>query len=71
MTVRSASGGTATITGDVQLSRQNVTLDHLTVNGIVTFTSGASGSKFTNGASDGFDVRGADNVTVEGEHLRR
>ncbi len=67
VTVRSASGGTATITGDVQLSRQNVTLDHLTVNGIVTFTSGASGSKFTNGASDGFDVRGADNVTVEGD----
>ena len=67
VTVRSASGGTATITGDVQISRPNVTLDHLTVNGVVTFTSGASGSKFTNGSSEGFDVRGADNVTVEGD----
>ena len=66
VTVRPVSGGTATITGDVDISRSSVTLDHLTVNGVVTFTSGASGSKFTNGASNGFDVRGADNVTVEG-----
>ena len=60
------SGGTATITGDVDISRSSVTLDHLTVNGVVTFTSGASASKFTSGASYGFDVNGADNVTVEG-----
>ena len=34
--------------------------------GTVEFESGASGSAFANGNAEGFDVRGADNITIEG-----
>ena len=66
VTVRPAQGGSVTVNGDLQVSRSNVALDRISVQGIVSFRSGSTGSKLLNGTSSGFDIRGGDNILVEG-----
>ena len=58
--------GSFTVTGDLSLNQPGIRIDGATVNGVVEFRSGASGAAFANGAAEGFDVLGADNVTIEG-----
>jgi chitodextrinase len=66
VTVRPQSGATVTVSGNVDISRSNVTLDRLTVNGVVSFDTGATGAKLLNSSTYGFGVYGADNVSLEG-----
>ena len=58
--------GSFTVTGDLSINRPGLRIDGATVQGTVEFESGASGSAFANGNAEGFDVRGADNITIEG-----
>lgn len=58
--------GSFTITGDVTVSRAGLRIEGATVQGVVSFTAGATGSAFVNGSALGFSIGGADNVLVEG-----
>ena len=66
VTVRPVDGGSATVSGDLGLSRGNVTLQNLTFTGIVEFDPGSSGSKIVNSQAMGFNIFGADNVVLDG-----
>jgi chitodextrinase len=66
VTVRPAAGGNATVSGNLGLSRGNVTLQNLTFTGIVEFDPGSSGSKIVNSQAMGFNIFGADNIVVDG-----
>jgi chitodextrinase len=66
VTVRPAQGGSATVSGDLKLSRGGVTLQSLTFTGIVEFDPGSSGSKIVDSQAMGFNIFGADNVVVDG-----
>ena len=69
VTVRPIQGGSVTVSGDVDVSRGNVTLQGLRFTGIVQFEAGASGSKLLDSSAMGFDIFGADNVVVQGNNL--
>ena len=58
-----------TVTGGLSVSRANVTVDSLTVNGIVEFTASSSGSRLVRSTAMGFAIRGADGVVIEGNVL--
>jgi hypothetical protein len=69
VTVRPAAGASATITGNISLSRASVTLETLTINGVVEFLAGANGSRLSNSTARGFAIRGADGIVIEGNTL--
>lgn len=69
MTIRPASGGSATITGDLGVDRASVTIESLTIDGRVTFSPGATGSRLLRSSAMGFNIYGADNVVIEGNTL--
>ena len=66
VTVRPVQGGSASVTGDLGLSRSNVTLENLAFGGHVTFNPGSSGSQLLNSSALGFDIFGADNIVIVG-----
>ena len=67
--VRAPIGLTATVEGDVVVERGLVTLDSLTVTGVVEFKPGAKGSALVNSRAQGFDIFGADDVLIQGNTL--
>jgi hypothetical protein len=69
VTVRPLPGLSVTVAGELKVARANVTLDTLTITGIVTFDTGSSGSKLVNSSALGFDILGADNIVIEGNTL--
>lgn len=58
--------GSFTINGDVSIDRPNVRLDGATVDGTIDFRSGSAGSSFVNGQATAFNIRGADDITLQG-----
>ena len=61
--------GSYTVTGDITVNRPSLRIEGATVQGIVGFQSGASGSSLVNSHAMGFDIFGADGVAIEGNDL--
>jgi hypothetical protein len=58
--------GSYTINGDVSIDRPNVRIEGATVDGTIDFRSGSAGSSFVNGQATAFNIRGADDITLQG-----
>ena len=71
LTVRPASGQTSfTVSGNVTVNRADVTITGARLNGVLDFDPGSSGSKLvSSNISGGFNVWGADNISIEGNTL--
>lgn len=65
--VRPAAGAAAfTVSGALYVTRPGLMIKQATLTGIVTFAPGANGSSFVGGKALGFNIFGADDVTVSG-----
>lgn len=62
--VRPMPGTTATVMGGLDLSRPDVTLDHLVFTGTVDFNPGSDRSALTSSAAMGFNIFGADSIVI-------
>ena len=65
MTVR----GPFTINGDVSIDRPNLRIEGATVTGTIDFRSDSSGTSFVNGKALAFNIRGADDITLQGNEF--
>jgi hypothetical protein len=61
--------GSFTVTGDLTIDRPSLRIDGATVDGTVDFRSPASGSSFVNGHALAVNIRGADDITVQGNQF--
>ena len=64
-----------TVTGSVDVTAANVTLNNVVFQGVVRFRAGATGAHIIGGGGLGFDILSADNVMIEncmwdGQHRR-
>jgi hypothetical protein len=65
--VRPADGETSfTVTGEMHLDRELVTIERAHMSGGIEFEPGASGSRLVGSSALGFNIFGADNVVVSG-----
>lgn len=55
------------VTGSVDVNAKNVTIDNCAFDGDVTFNPGSSGSAMRNSSSMGFNIFGADNITIDSD----
>jgi hypothetical protein len=68
--VRPAAGQSSfVVSGAVSLRRPGVAIQGGVFSGGIEFTSGASGSSFSNGRALSVDIRGADNITIQGSEF--
>lgn len=67
VTVRPAAGEASfTISGELTVRRPRLQIVGARVQGTVGFAPGANGSSFSNGSATGFNIFGADDVTISG-----
>jgi hypothetical protein len=54
------------VTGDVDLRRGLVSIEHANISGGIVFEPASSGSRLLSSTAVGFDIYGADNITIAG-----
>jgi hypothetical protein len=69
VTVRSAAGQTATVTGDFQFPRAAVTVSNVTFTDALQFGPGDNGCQLLNSRAQGFYIFGADDIVLRGNYF--